>query len=117
LRLLARNTVTRPAYVIDWEYAHYGRRAYDLGQMIGDLYERKHFKGADRTLQAINGFIDGYGLIDDDLAFRTAIHAGIHMIGWDTRRNSNSPLPASLEQVEELFQFATELIVKGWEKG
>jgi hypothetical protein len=40
-----------------------------FGQMIGDLYERKHFKGADRALQAINGFIDGYGLIDDDLAF------------------------------------------------
>ncbi|KAK7757531.1 hypothetical protein SLS62_000546 [Diatrype stigma] len=48
-------------FIVDWEFAQYGHRAYDIGQMIGDMYERKHFKGVEGAIWAIDGFIDGYG--------------------------------------------------------
>ena len=31
--------------IIDWENVQYGHRAIDIGGMLADLYERKHFRG------------------------------------------------------------------------
>ena len=78
-------------FIIDWELAQFGRKEYDLGQMIGDLYERKHFMNADSALWIIQGFVDGYGALSEDSAFRIAIHAGVHLICWYIRRNPVAP--------------------------
>jgi thiamine kinase-like enzyme len=103
-------------FIIDWEFTQFGHRAYDLGQIIGDLYERKHFKGVNGATWAIQGFIDGYGPLTNEMAFRTAIHAGVHLICWYTRRPQKGPLPASPEQVTDLLKLARDFVVKGWEK-
>jgi hypothetical protein len=103
-------------FIIDWEFAQFGHQAYDLGQFIGDLYERKHFKGVNGAIWAIQGFKNGYGTITDEMAFRTAIHVGVHLICWYTRRAPNSPLPFSLEQITALLKLGRDFVVKGWEK-
>jgi hypothetical protein len=50
------------------------------------------------------------------MAFRTAIHAGVHLICWCTRRPPKGPLLAPLEQVTDLLKLARDFVVKGWEK-
>jgi thiamine kinase-like enzyme len=101
-------------FVIDWELAQYGRKEYDLGQMIGDLYERKHFKGVDSALRIMQGFVSGYGVLSDKMAFRTAIHAGVHLICWYIRRDPNAPFTEAPEQIQDAIRIGTDFIVKGW---
>ena len=103
-------------FVIDWEFAQFGHRAYDLGQMIGDLYERKNWKGSESAIWALEGFVEGYGKLGDEMAFRTAIHAGVQMVNWYKRRGPNDPLPGTAEQLEDLMRTGKDFIVKGWEK-
>jgi hypothetical protein len=103
-------------YVIDWEYVQFGHRAYDLGQMIGDLLEARHFKNSACATWAMEGFVRGYGPVDDDLAFRTAIHAGVHLISWSTRRKADGSLCAPLDQATSMMQMAVDFIVKARRK-
>lgn len=84
--------------------------------MIGDLYERKHFKNADGALAAINGFIDGYGEVGEEMAFRTAIHAGVHLICWYIRRSPKSPLKGTPEQILSVVKLGRDFVVKGCKK-
>ena len=102
--------------MLDWEYAQYGHRSYDLGQMIGDLLEARFFKNSTCATWAMEGFVRGYGPIDDDLAFRTAIHAGAHLISWSSRRGKNGALSVSYEKVAPVMQMAVDFIVKGRRK-
>ncbi|KAI1159877.1 kinase-like domain-containing protein [Nemania serpens] len=102
--------------IVDWEFAQFGHRAYDIGQMVGDIYERKHFWGTDGAVPAIEGFIEGYGGLNDELAFRVAIHAGSNLIAWYTRRNPNAPLRFPLEVVTDAMRLGRDWILKGWEK-
>ena len=103
-------------FVVDWEFAQFGHRAYDIGQMIGDLYERKHFRNVDAAIWTLEGFVDGYGAMNDDMAFRTAIHAGVQLICWYIRRDPKSPLPCPYEQAAVAIKLGTEFVAKGWEK-
>ncbi|KAI3320121.1 kinase-like domain-containing protein [Xylariaceae sp. AK1471] len=103
-------------FIVDWEFAQFGYSVYDIGQMIGDIYERKHFSGADGAVPAIEGFIKGYGRLDNELAFRIAIHAGIQMIGWYTRRDPNAPLGFPLEKVTEAMTIGRDWVLKGWQR-
>jgi len=103
-------------FVIDWELAQFGHRAIDIGGMLADLYERDHFKGSDAVLPAMKGFADGYGRISDEMAFRTAIHAGVHLICWHIRRNPNLPLSAPTEKVLSALTIGRDLVLKGWDK-
>ncbi|KAH8765989.1 kinase-like domain-containing protein [Diaporthe sp. PMI_573] len=103
-------------FVIDWELAQFGHRAIDIGGMLADLYERNHFKDSDAVLPAMKGFADGYGRISDEMAFRTAIHAGVHLICWHIRRNPNLPLSAPMEKVLSALTIGRDLVLKGWEK-
>lgn len=84
--------------------------------MIGDLYERKHFKGLDNALWAIQGFLQGYGPLSNELAFRTAIHAGVHLICWYTRRDPKTPPQGTPEQIHGGIKTGVDFIVKGWKK-
>lgn len=107
---------TTPLYVIDWELVQYGHRAIDIGGMLGDLYERKHFRGVDAAVEIMHGFIAGYGRMDGELAYETAIHAGVHIICWYRRRNVDAPLPYPLEDVLALLTVGRDLVLKGWER-
>ncbi|KAI1335270.1 kinase-like domain-containing protein [Xylariaceae sp. FL0016] len=108
-------------YIIDWEFTQYGHRAYDLGQMIGDLCERhllKEFSGMasldgdSAALGIMRGFILGYGVLGEDMGFRTAIHAGVHLLCYCIRRDPGVTTPFD----DEMGKMGTDLIVKGWKR-
>ncbi|KAK4160448.1 kinase-like domain-containing protein [Cladorrhinum sp. PSN259] len=101
-------------FVIDWEFAQYGHRAYDLGQMIGDLYEREVFNGNDTAMHVMRGVIEGYGEMSDEMAFRVAIHAGVHLVGWYNRRPRSGALVAPREVIVAGLMIGRDLILKGW---
>ncbi|KAH8651369.1 kinase-like domain-containing protein [Xylariales sp. PMI_506] len=127
-------------FIVDWEFAQYGHRAYDLGQMIGDIYERAHYEGVPGALPAMEGFIEGYGFtvrdddddgggvregrggrgrlqeLDDELAFRTAIHAGVHLICWYTRRAPTAPLRFPRPRVAQAMEIGRDWILKAWQQ-
>lgn len=84
--------------------------------MIGDLYERKHFHNVDAATWVLGCFVDGYGKLSDELAFRTAIHAGVHLLCWYIRRAPNGPLKGTPQQVAEAVTLGIDFVVKGWKK-
>lgn len=102
--------------VIDFEFAQLGHPSHDLGQMIGDLIERNHFHDLEAALWILKGFLEGYGDMSEELTFRTAIHAGIHLICFYTRRPPTGPVKGTKEQIEGAMRMGLEFILKGWEK-
>ena len=99
-------------FVIDWELSHLSSRAFDLGQMFAELFELKHFRGIEAGFWLIETFMEGYGKVEDDLAFKTAIHAGTHLVCWgSTVRGWGKQ-----EQVNAVVEIGRDWIVKGWEK-
>lgn len=100
--------------IIDWEFAQFGHRSYDLGQIVGDLYEKAVFLNAD-TKSVMEAIIDGYGDLSDDMAFRTAIYVGVHLIGWYHRRPRTAP-PVAQEVVVAGLTIGRDFICKGWKK-
>lgn len=113
--LLERSHGTRVA-VVDWEFAQFGHRAFDLGQIVGDLYERTHFNQVSASSRMMQGFVDGYGGMGDDLAFRVTIHAGAHLVCWFIRRAPGSPFPFPDETVADAMRVGSEFMRKGWER-
>lgn len=99
-------------FIIDWEVCVLGVRPLDLGQMIAELYELSLFKSMDEGKWVIEGFASGYGEIDDDFAFRTAIHVGTHLVCW----GSSVPGWGSQEQVEKVVSVGKEVIQRAWHK-
>ncbi|KAI1329670.1 kinase-like domain-containing protein [Xylariaceae sp. FL0255] len=103
-------------YIIDWENVQYSHRAVDIGGILADLYERNHFKDVQASITIIKGFIEGYGKLSEELAYRVAIHAGVHLICWYYRRDRNAPLPYPLPKVLAALTLGRDLILKGWAK-
>ncbi|KAL5338442.1 kinase-like domain-containing protein [Aspergillus crustosus] len=101
-----------PLFITDWELAQTGTRALDLGQMLAELYMLKHFKDIDAGLWVIQGIAEGYGDISSDVAFRTLIHVGVHLIFW----GSTTAGWGSDEQVREVVRIGRDLVTKGWLK-
>ncbi|KAF5596837.1 hypothetical protein FPANT_4239 [Fusarium pseudoanthophilum] len=101
---------------IGWEMCQFGHRTYDLGHMIGDLYESYHFHDAYIALTMIRGFIDGYGEVNDEMAFRTAIHTGVQLLGWYNRRAPSDAVKGTKEQILSAAKISTHFIVGGWER-
>ncbi|KAH1419427.1 hypothetical protein KXX32_008763 [Aspergillus fumigatus] len=101
-----------PLLVTDWELCHCGSRALDLGQMVAELYQLKHFLNIDAGVWLIEGLLDGYGPVDEDMAFRIAIHIGVHFICW----GSTIPGWGTNDQVEGVVKLGRDLVVKGWQK-
>lgn len=99
-------------FVVDWELAQVGSRALDLGQMIAELYETKIFKGVEAGVWIIEGLLQGYGVLSDEMAFRTAIHVGVHLICWGSR----VPGWGSKEQIEEVVKIGNGMVIGGWVK-
>jgi thiamine kinase-like enzyme len=104
--------------IVDWEFAQFGHRSYDIGQMIGDFYERKHFRGVRASLWAIDAFIEGYGSVSEDMAYRIAIHTGVQLITWVNRGPPLHMRPAwaTRERVIDMLKLGMTFILKGWDK-
>jgi hypothetical protein len=98
-------------YVIDWELSHITSTAFDLGQMIGDLFETRHYEGIEATEWLIEAFMEGYGPVNNDIAFKTAVQVGAHLICWGSMAAKGSP-----EQTEHGLRIGCDFVVRGWEK-
>lgn len=104
--------VETPMFIVDWEVVSLGVCARDVGQMMAELYMLKLFKDIDAGLWIIEGYLEGYGALDEDTAFRVAIHVGCHLVviggsvaGW-----------GEAEDVERVVAHGRDMIVKGWQK-
>lgn len=108
-----RPSPTPTLFITDWELSHCGPQALDMGQMIGELYMLKHFKNLDAGLWIIQEFIEGYRpALTVDMAFRAAIHVGVHLIAW----GSSVQGWGTEEQVEDVVKVGRDFVVKGWER-
>ena len=103
-------------FVVDWEFAQFGNWAYDLGQMIGDIYERAHFHSVDNAMLMMREFVLGYGGLNDELAFRVAIHSGVQLLGWYTRRAPQQPVFGTPSQIEQAARLGREFVLRGWRR-
>ncbi|KAH8757152.1 kinase-like domain-containing protein [Hyaloscypha sp. PMI_1271] len=107
---------TNELFIIDWEFAQFGHRSCDLGQIVGDLYERKTYGNLDTAIFTMEGVIDGYGALSDEMAFRTAIYVGVHLISWYNRQPRKGPKVAPPEVIVAGLTAGRDFMVKGWEK-
>ncbi|KAK4226069.1 kinase-like domain-containing protein [Podospora fimiseda] len=99
-------------FIVDWEMAQYGVRPVDLGQMIAECYELLLFKNIEDGKWLVEGFVEGYGPIDEEFAFRALINVGIHLVIWGSRvAGWGTP-----EQVQEVVGKGKEIIVHAWNK-
>ncbi|KAL1880496.1 hypothetical protein VTK73DRAFT_5883 [Phialemonium thermophilum] len=96
-------------FVIDWELAQMGVRPLDVGQMLGEMYELYLFKGVQAGLWLIQGLCAGYGIDDDEFAFRVAVHTGVHLVCW-----SNVPGWGTEKEVLKVLATGRDIIVRAW---
>lgn len=86
--------------------------AFDLGQMIAELYELKHFKEYDAGIWLIEGFVEGYGEMSEEMKWKTIVHAGTHLVCWGSRVAGWG----TENQVEGVVKVGRDWIVGAWEK-
>jgi fructosamine-3-kinase len=98
-------------FVVDWELSHLGLRALDLGQMLAELFEAKHFKDVDAAVWIMQGLIERYELLTLDMAFRAATHVGVHLVCW-----SDVPGWGSPEEIQAVVRIGRDFIVRGWQR-
>lgn len=80
--------------------------------MIAELYELKLFKNIDAGTWVLQGFVAAYHPLSDEVAFRVAIHVGVHLICWGSR----VPGWGTQEQIHEVVSTGRDIVVKGWER-
>ncbi|CAI6335832.1 unnamed protein product [Periconia digitata] len=112
--VLVTETATPRLHVIDFELSHVSHRAIDAGQFIGDLLETAHF---DSSLQLmvialIKAFTTTYANVGEDIAFRIAMHAGVHMINWWSR----GPKQDDNQEGKALLHEALKIVARAWKK-
>lgn len=108
---LLTHVITRlEMFIIDWELSHLSSIAFDIGQMLAELYELKLFKDIDAGTWLMESFMLGYGKIDDELAFDIAIHMGVHLIVWGSRVEGWG----TKEQIERVVEVGRNWVVAGW---
>jgi hypothetical protein len=83
--------------------------------MLGDLFEISRVREAESAAWLIEPFMKGYGKVEDDVAFKAAIHVGAHLVCWITRGPPTRP-PGIKERGESLLSIGRDFIIKGWEK-
>lgn len=97
-------------FIIDWELSQLSHPAFDLGQMIAELYELKHFKNIDAGLWLIKSFIEGYGEMNEEMKWKTIVHTGTHLVCWGSRVQGWG----TKEQVEGVVEVGRNWILGAW---
>lgn len=98
-------------FIIDWEMTQLGMRALDLGQVLAELYEIKQFKNNNAGLWIMQGLVEKYHMLNEEQAYRTAVHMGVHLVCW-----SGVPGWATASQVEDVIRMGRDIIEKAWER-
>jgi hypothetical protein len=109
----AQESGQKTLFVIDWEACQLGSPAQDLGQMIAEMWKVSLCRGIDSGRWLIRGFMDGYGALEDKLAFRTAIAVGTHLISFAPFGNDKGQW-GSPEMVESSVRVGKAVIVNAW---
>lgn len=80
--------------------------------MFAELFELKHYKDLDAGVWLIEGFMEGYGKIDEEMAVKVAMYVGVHLVnfgsgvkGWGTD-----------EQVRECVRIGRRFVLDGSER-
>lgn len=97
-------------FIIDWELSHLGSVAFDIGQMLAELYELKLFKDIDAGAWLMEAFVKGYGKIEEAVAFEIAIHMGVHLIVWGSRVEGWG----TKKQIERVVEVGRNWVLAGW---
>jgi len=105
-------TEVTPIYIIDWELSHLSSKAFDLGQMFAELYELTYFKNIEAGVWVIEGFMDGYGKLEGDMAWKVVVHVGVHLICWGSRVQGWG----TKEKVEGAVEVGRNWVAKGVER-
>ncbi|KAH7313300.1 kinase-like domain-containing protein [Stachybotrys elegans] len=98
--------------IIDWEMAQLGLRPVDLGQFIAELWQLKLYKDIEAAVWMIKGFVQGYGKLEPDFAFRVLLHVGAHLVCF----GSTTPGWGTAEQQAQVLKTGKDLLVKSWGK-
>lgn len=64
----------------------------------------------------MEGVINGYGELSDQMSFRIAIYVGVHLIGWYNRRPRKGPRVVPPDVILAGLTIGRDFIIKGWEK-
>lgn len=99
--------------MIDWEFAHLGPRAFDLGHMIGDLIQQVQLGKGDCFGRTISDFLEGYGKVSHQVAFRALVHAGVQLMGWYVRGPRSG---LGEEGVRRIVKLARDMICFGMKR-
>lgn len=92
--------------------AQLGVRPEDLGQLIAELWELQLFKRIDAGVWIIQAFVEGYGKVDADFAFRALLHVGAHLICV----GSSTPGWGTPEDGERIAQIGRDILLSAWKK-
>ncbi|KAJ4269839.1 hypothetical protein NW762_001508 [Fusarium torreyae] len=98
--------------VIDWELTQPGLPSVDFGEMIAEMYALWLYKSITAGLWMMEGFVEGYGKISEDFAFRTAIQTGTHLLCVTT----DGAKWGTPEQLEKVVGVGRDIIVHAWKK-
>jgi hypothetical protein len=71
----------------------------------------------DGAAWAVEAFIEGYGALNEGMAFRTAIHTGVQIITWVVRGPPLHMRPAwaTRERAVGIVKLGIIFLLKGWE--
>jgi hypothetical protein len=99
-------------FIIDFESMQLGLPAGDVGTMIAEMYALYLYKSIEAGLWIITGFVQAYGYVSDDFAFRAALQVGAHLVctttvfpGWGTE-----------EKVKEVAGVGRDIVVHAWKR-
>lgn len=101
-----------PVRIIDWEMAQVGVQAEDVGQLIAELWQLKLYKEIDAALLIIDSFVEGYGKINVDFAFRVLIHVGAHLICI----GSTTPGWGTPEEGQTIVKMGRDVLINAWKR-
>lgn len=109
--------------LIDWELAHFGQPAQDVGHLLAHLWMHAH-RGAAQSAPLARSFLEHYvdalgdrarSLADDRFRADCAVHQGAEIIArcLGPFRQGYAGLPATSAPVREAVAFAIDCIMAG----